>query len=269
MENDLEERVTTLERDLAMSRRRWRRWGWPAMGACFVGVLAAALTVFADPTAALPCDVRFSGLFYCFSPDTPARADQVNHNFTAFAQWLEQKVGAPSADPAASTSGTGGLVVVGSPTSTNLALDGDEIAARQNGSASALTLQRGAAGSVQIGGPGPNTAAKLQVAGTVSAQVVEANVLTVGPGGTPLRKVVSGTYGSCSTPNSAGSTGVVPFGTTFSTAPLVFTQPEEPDGTGCTSVRIKSRSTSAFEFQAWVGGAVSPCDCIHWVAIGL
>ena len=39
-------------------------------------------------------------------------------------------------------------------------------------------------------------------------------------------------------------------------------------GSGCTSVRIKSRNTTGFEFQSWTGGSPAPCDCIHWIAIG-
>jgi hypothetical protein len=262
---ETERRLAALERELHDVRRGSRRLRVAL--AAFVGVagLLSALVAAADPTAAVPCDGRFSTLLYCFAADTPARADQVNHNFAVLAQWVEQKVGVVNADPSASTTGTGGLAVIGSATGANLSIDGDEIDARQNGVASALTLQRGGAGNVLIGGAGPDVTAKLQVAGSLSAQVVTTNLLSVG-NGTGFRRIQAGTYGNCAVPNSAGSNAVVTFPMAFTSTPIVIAQPEEPDGSGCTSVRIKARSLTTFEFQSWTGGTLTACDCIHWLA---
>ncbi len=55
-----------------------------------------------------------NGLPFCFAPDTPAQAGQVNHNFSQLKEWLEAKVGAvttPAISTAAGLSTTGGLQV--------------------------------------------------------------------------------------------------------------------------------------------------------------
>ncbi len=44
-----------------------------------------------------------NGMPFCFSPDTPAEAAQVNHNFSQLKEWLESKVG-PVTAPAISSS---------------------------------------------------------------------------------------------------------------------------------------------------------------------
>lgn len=266
MTPDIERRLLALETEVRSSRRRARSLRVGAASFAALVLVVGAVRTFADPASPQPCDGRFSSLLYCFGADTPARASEVNSNFNALAAWLEAKVGAASSNPVAGPT-SGGTVVIGDAAAANLGIDGDDLYARTNGVASTLFLQRTGAGNVAIGGAGPNPNAKLQVNGTLSATTIETNLLTVGSG-SPMRKIVTGTIGTCSVPNSAGSGNLVSFGTTFTNTPIVFATPEEPDGSGCTSVRIRSRSTTAFEFQSWTGGTPAPCDCIHWIAIG-
>ncbi|MER2560335.1 MAG: hypothetical protein ABTQ32_06445 [Myxococcaceae bacterium] len=266
MTPDIERRLLALETEVRAHRRRARSLRVGAASLAALALAAGAVRTFADPASPQPCDGRFSSLLYCFGADTPARASEVNSNFNALAAWVDAKVGAASSNPVAGPT-SGGTVVIGNQAAANLGIDGDDLYARTNGVASTLFLQRTGAGNVAVGGAGPNPNAKLQVNGTLSATTVETDLLTVG-GGSPMRKVVTGTFGTCSVPNSAGSHSVASFGTTFTSVPIVFAMPEEPDGSGCTSVRIRSRSTTAFEFQSWTGGNPAPCDCIHWIAIG-
>lgn len=267
MTPDIERRLLALETEVRAHRRRARSLRVGAGSLAALVLVVSGVRTFADPAAPQPCDGRFSSLLYCFGADTPARASEVNSNFNALAAWLEAKVGAASSNPVAGPT-SGGTVVIGDAAAANLGIDGDDLYARTNGVASTLFLQRTGAGNVAIGGAGPNPNAKLQVNGTLSATAVETNLLTIGSGGSAMRKVVTGTIGTCSVPNSAGSGNLVSFGTTFTTTPIVIAMPEEPDGSGCTSVRVRSRTTTAFEFQSWTGGTLAPCDCIHWIAIG-
>jgi hypothetical protein len=66
----LQARVADLERE----RQRRRRFTW-----AIAGVTLVSLTAF--------------GQLVTFTPDTPARADEVNGNFAQLRSWLEQKVG--------------------------------------------------------------------------------------------------------------------------------------------------------------------------------
>lgn len=278
MNQTVEARLEALEiefKRLVQRRKQTRAAVAVAGAALFVFVAAGAV---ADPASPTACAPTRSNLLYCFLPDAPARADDINSNFEVLAAWIDQKIGpANPADPEAATNGTGGLIVVGPGTGPNLSLDGDEVNARNNGVAAPLFLQRGPAagdtrlntdfGNVIIGTGGPNTAAKLQVNGVVSATQLE-----VGSGGTRFARVLMGTFGTCLVPGSApaGSPTAqfVPFGVTFGTAPTVWLQPQELDNSGCTSVRVRQTTTTGFEYQAWTGNVPTACDCLHWIAFG-
>lgn len=278
MNQTLEARLEALEvefKRLVRRRKQLRAAGAIAGAALLVLVAAGAV---ADPASPTACAPTRSNLLYCFLPDAPARASDINSNFENLAAWIDQKIGpANPADPEAAPTGTSGLIVVGSGTGSNLSLDGDEVNARNNGVAAPLFLQRGPSagdtrlnadfGNVIIGSGGPNTAAKLQVNGVVSASQLE-----VGSGGTRFARVVMGTYGTCSVPGSAPAgqptAQFVPFGVTFGTAPSVWLQPQELDTSGCTSVRIRQTTTTGFEYQAWTGNVPTACDCIQWIAFG-
>lgn len=266
MTPDIERRLAALETEVRNHRRRAKTLRLGALSLTALVLTVGGLRAFADPSSPQTCDGRFSSLLYCFGADTPARASEVNSNFNALAAWVDTKVGSVSTSPAGPNSG--GTVIIGDQGSANLGIDGDDLYARVDGGVGTLFLQRSGAGAVAVGGAGPNPNAKLQVNGTLSATRVETNELMVGSGGSVMRKVVTGTIGTCSIPNSAGSGSIISFGTSFSTPPIVFAMPEEPDVSGCTSVRIRSRSTTAFEFQSWTGAALTACDCIHWIAIG-
>lgn len=266
MSPDIEQRLAALETEVRNHRRRAKTLRLGALSVAGVVLAVSGLRAFADPSSPQPCDGRFSSLLYCFGADTPARASEVNSNFNALAAWVDTKVGSSTTSPAGPNSG--GTVVIGDQGAANLGLDGDDIYARVDGGVSTLFLQRNGAGMVAVGGAGPNPSAKLQVNGTASATRVETNELVVGSGGSVMRKIATGTIGNCAVPNSATAQAVVSYGTLFSVPPIVFAMPEEPDSSGCTSVRIRNRTQLAFEFQAWTGNIPTACDCIHWIAIG-
>jgi hypothetical protein len=92
--------------------------------------------------------------------------------------------------------------------------------------------------------------------------------IQIGQGGTPINKIQHGIIGNCSVAGSAGSSGTVQFPYQFNKVPIILIQPsEEVDNNGCTSVRIISRSTTGFSWNAWSGGTSTSCDCIYWMAI--
>lgn len=81
----LRERVARLEAEKS-SRKVKRRW-----------VLAgAALIVIATGSALAADGACPNALPFCFAPDTPAQASQVNHNFSQLQEWLVAKVGLPT-----------------------------------------------------------------------------------------------------------------------------------------------------------------------------
>jgi hypothetical protein len=92
------------------------------------------------------------------------------------------------------------------------------------------------------------------------------NNLQVG-GGTVFTRMEAGVQGDCSVDNGVSSAGTITFSTPFSSPPLVFLQPRVAS-IGCTSARIRSVTTNAFEYRAWVGDVSADCSCIYWLAIG-
>ena len=101
---DVRARLATLEAERANARRRVRRVTGLAVLAALVGTAASAAS------GACP-----NGMPFCFNPDEPALASQVNMNFAQLKEWLESKVG---------TVGTGVKITTGatvSPTVPSLA----------------------------------------------------------------------------------------------------------------------------------------------------
>ncbi len=80
----LRERVARLEAE-KVSRRVKRKW-----------VIVAAVIVVATGTALAADGTCPNGLPFCFAPDVPAEAAQVNHNFSQLREWLVAKVGLPT-----------------------------------------------------------------------------------------------------------------------------------------------------------------------------
>lgn len=79
----LRTRVLELEARQLNRRRTWRRAG-----------LVASLVVVASVGTALAADGNCpNNLPFCFGPDQPAQASQVNHNFAQLREWLETKTG--------------------------------------------------------------------------------------------------------------------------------------------------------------------------------
>lgn len=80
-----------------------------------------------------------NGMPFCFSPDSPAEAAQVNHNFSQLKEWLESKVGPVAAPAISSSTGinstgrmttSGGLTVTGggvTVTNTDVALSNSRL----------------------------------------------------------------------------------------------------------------------------------------------
>lgn len=84
---ELRRRLAELEAKLGARPRRLRlRHRAPALAAAVGIVLGAVTSLAAD--GACP-----NGLPYCFTPNAPAMAVAVNHDFAQLKEWLEQKVG--------------------------------------------------------------------------------------------------------------------------------------------------------------------------------
>jgi hypothetical protein len=83
---DLRARLAVLEAERAAARRRNRRLAFAA-----VGLAVISGTVASAANGNCP-----NGLPFCFTPDSPAQASQVNHNFMQLKEWIETKVGATS-----------------------------------------------------------------------------------------------------------------------------------------------------------------------------
>ncbi|MDP3503657.1 MAG: hypothetical protein Q8S33_25200 [Myxococcales bacterium] len=81
--NTLRERVARLEAE--KTARRSKR-----------SVIVAAVIVVATGTALAADGNCPNGLPFCFAPDAPAEAAQVNHNFSQLREWLVAKVGLPT-----------------------------------------------------------------------------------------------------------------------------------------------------------------------------
>ena len=79
---DVRARLATLEAERTNSRRKVRWAGGAAVLAALVGTAASAAS------GACPNVMPF-----CFNPDEPALASQVNMNFAQLKEWLESKVG--------------------------------------------------------------------------------------------------------------------------------------------------------------------------------
>ena len=81
----LRDRVARLEAEKHSSRLK-RTW---AIVSAVVVVVATGTALAADGTCP-------NGLPFCFAPDAPAEAAQVNHNFSQLREWLVAKVGLPT-----------------------------------------------------------------------------------------------------------------------------------------------------------------------------
>jgi len=81
----LRDRVAQLEAEKA-SRTVKRKWV----------IVAAALVVIATGSALAADGNCPNALPFCFAPDSPAQAAQVNHNFSQLQEWLVAKVGLPT-----------------------------------------------------------------------------------------------------------------------------------------------------------------------------
>ena len=95
---DVRSRLATLEAERANARRRVRRVTGLAVLAALIGTAASAANGTCPNT--MP---------FCFNPDEPALASQVNMNFAQLKEWLESKVG---------TAGTAVKITTGATVST-------------------------------------------------------------------------------------------------------------------------------------------------------
>ncbi len=81
----------------------------PVRRASRVALMLGACVGLVGGVAAAANGTCPNGLPFCFAPNTPAVASQVNHNFLQLKEWLEQKVG---------TSGTADVTIAGPTTHT-------------------------------------------------------------------------------------------------------------------------------------------------------
>lgn len=159
-----------------------------------------------------------------------------------------------------------GIVAGGATCERNVAIDADELLARDGNAGSVLLVQDGAAaGNTQL------DATSGQVVSGTSA-VPPATVELKGFGTAELGGIVLGTgdrlgrvefgvAGNCSSHSIGPGPVSVTFEGVFPSTPLVFTQPVEPDQNGCTSVRIDGVSQTGFSLQTWTGGSPQACGC--------
>ena len=116
-ERDLKELRARLELLESAVRRRPSRGPRFAAAAVLVAIVVGVAGVVSAANGNCP-----NGMPFCFSPDTPAEAAQVNHNFSQLKEWLESKVGPVTAPAISSSTGitstgrittSGGLTVSG------------------------------------------------------------------------------------------------------------------------------------------------------------
>ena len=69
------------------------------------------------------------------------------------------------------------------------------------------------------------------------------------------------------TPDSVPHAGIVSFPTPFSTIPLVFLTPHEPDSDGATSCRVVIVTTTDFSYECFTGPVDYPTNGLMWMAI--
>lgn len=91
--NELREELTQMKARLAAIEAERHRARRKAGG----GLLVATLVALAAGTVSAANGNCPNGLPFCFTPDSPALAGEVNHNFMQLKEWLETKVGAVSA----------------------------------------------------------------------------------------------------------------------------------------------------------------------------
>jgi hypothetical protein len=105
----LEQRLAELEHHVESTRRLHRR----------LGVGLVALVLFGVGSAFAANGACPNGLPFCFNPDEPARASDVNTNFLQLKEWLEAKTGLVSSNgisTATAASFTGGVTMSGATT---------------------------------------------------------------------------------------------------------------------------------------------------------
>ena len=145
--NTLRERVARLEAEKA-ARGGKRKW-----------VIVTAVIVVATGTALAADGNCPNALPFCFAPDSPAQAAQVNHNFSQLQEWLVAKVGLPSSAGITTSSVSATGTVTGtranfSPCGTNQCLSGNNAAGNFHidtntpGGATYLNYFSGTAGTV-------------------------------------------------------------------------------------------------------------------------
>lgn len=205
------------------SRTRWGR----VLGAVCVVIATVALAQTLTP----------------MTPDTPARADEVNANFTLLKQWLEAKVGAvsPNLNP-----GTGTITTTGSISGTTLSATGS---ITSGGFITASTNLTAANGDVRMG-------AAFAPRADENLRIVRGTVTAASPSGTGFTSTGAGT-----------TTQTITFTRAFSATPTVVCNvgPGAASADACNFVSI---STTGFVSTTGTRNAQFTPANITFIAVG-
>jgi hypothetical protein len=115
------------ERKKARGRKRLGK----VIAYSMLSVALVATVAVAAPSGSLTCTDNAD--LFCFSPNTPARASEINHNFQKTKAWVDLRVNKTGSDVVTINSapdvesGSGGALVINDEHSFTLRLDGNEI----------------------------------------------------------------------------------------------------------------------------------------------
>ncbi len=206
-----------------VSRTRWGR------------VLVAGCVVIAT--------VALAQTLTPMTPDTPARADEVNGNFTLLKQWLEAKVGAvgPGLNP-----GTGNITTTGSISGSTLFASGS---ITSGGAVTATSNLTAANGDVRMG-------AAYAPRADENLRIVRGTVTAASPSGTGFTSTGGGT-----------TTQTITFTRPFSATPTVVCNvgPGAASADACNFVSI---STTGFVSTTGIRNAQFTPANITFIAVG-
>ncbi len=179
-----------------------------------------------------------NGYPFCFAPDQPARASEVNHNFSQIKEWLETKVGSTS--------------------SPNVTIANN----------ATITGTLGVANSATVSGTlGVTSGATVGGTAALNGNLTVGGTSRLGPSGRSFANMRFGTHGTCGDNVSVAQSGSFDVGMPVNASAVVLLTPGEYDNNGCTTARVVLASGTSVTYNSWHDAALQACDCIHWVVI--